>query len=439
MKVIRLMLVLALLVALAACAANLDPNAPEGVNTGSLDFTRFYTVGTSLTAGWQSGGLVGRFQENSFPNQIAKTVGASFVQPVISNPGIPATWFVASYSPLDIDTLPGLGSLTNATFPMPFNNLGIPGSLMGQLTTKDASADAMFPFFEIVLRNNALGANAMAQAEAVSPTLLFFWAGNNDVLGSATNGTDALMTPAASFEASYIAAMDRAVAAAQDVVTSNVFPITAIPFFTTIPPIVIDPATNQPVLDPSNNVIPLIGEFQGGSGPLPITSLVTLGAGSLLAQGIGIPVALGGTGNPLPDAVILDPTEQTNINDRITAFNTTIDTVATNRGVPVVDINQAFQSIQAAGGVTIRDQEFTLDYVSGGLLSLDGVHPSTLGYYVIAQEFVKVMNAAFGAAIPEPAVPTDVVRRRDYSPQEKWEIIHTYPTGPVPGIGSPRH
>jgi hypothetical protein len=34
-------------------------------------------------------------------------------------------------------------------------------------------------------------------------------------------------------------------------------------------------------------------------------------------------------------------------------------------------------------------------------LSFDGIHPSNTGYAIIAYEFIKAINAAYGAHIPE--------------------------------------
>ncbi|MFQ5511491.1 MAG: hypothetical protein ACE5EO_06535, partial [Candidatus Krumholzibacteriia bacterium] len=49
--------------------------------------------------------------------------------------------------------------------------------------------------------------------------------------------------------------------------------------------------------------------------------------------------------------------------------------------------------------------EYTADFISGGVFSLDGVHPSSLGYFIVAREFIKTINASFGASLPEPPLP----------------------------------
>ena len=42
----------------------------------------------------------------------------------------------------------------------------------------------------------------------------------------------------------------------------------------------------------------------------------------------------------------------------------------------------------------------TADYVKGGVFSLDGVHPTSKGQGLIANEFIRVMNSRIGTNIP---------------------------------------
>ena len=39
-------------------------------------------------------------------------------------------------------------------------------------------------------------------------------------------------------------------------------------------------------------------------------------------------------------------------------------------------------------------------FITGGAFSLDGVHPNGRGYALIANEFIKAINAKFGSTIP---------------------------------------
>jgi len=230
-----------------------------------------------------------------------------------------------------------------------------------------------------------------------------------DVYGSARMGTDLGLTPVASFETDYRTAIDALRGAANRMVSANIPDIVTVPFFTTIPPILVDPVTREPILI-GGNFVPLLGEFQGGAGPLPLNALLTLPAATLLAQGIGIPAQVpGGTGTPLPDAVVVDPTELGNIRARIGAFNAVIDSICTNRGIAVTDMFARFNAI-AAGGVEIRGETYTNDYITGGLFSVDGLHPSALLHWTIAREFIAVINRTYGTSIPDPPLPRGPLR-----------------------------
>src|SRR5438045_3349235 len=98
----RLGLAIALIAAVAGCSGPCDKldsiNGPTS-NANGVDLTTYVAVGTSLSSGYESGGLVDRHQVHSFPSifarQIGKTVeiaggSGTFTQPTINFDGIPA-------------------------------------------------------------------------------------------------------------------------------------------------------------------------------------------------------------------------------------------------------------------------------------------------------------------------------------------------------------
>jgi hypothetical protein len=52
------------------------------------------------------------------------------------------------------------------------------------------------------------------------------------------------------------------------------------------------------------------------------------------------------------------------------------------------------------GGINYNGINFTAFFITGGLFSLDGVHPSSQGQGLLANEFLKVINSKFGANYP---------------------------------------
>lgn len=380
MKITRNILTLLVVAGLA-----LTPAVAQ--DTGSADFTSFVALGDSLTQGITNAGLFEGVQVNSYPALIARQagVGDGFEQPLVSAPGIPGLLQLQSLVPLAIVPAPGNGQPTNLQLPRPYNNLAVAG-----FDTRDVLVTLTGnPVIDLTLRG--LGP-AIGQALALQPTFAVVWLGNNDALAAATSGVvnDQTLTPLPLFEMDYRMVIGALAQAGAQIVVATIPNVTAIPFVTTLPPVVVDPATQQPVLV-NGQPVPLVGVN-------PATDRVLLSAQALLQQGIGIPRALGGTGQPLPDQVVLSGDEIATISSRINAFNDVIRAVAGEVGAPVVDINGFFSDV-VQNGINIGGVGFDVEFLTGGIFSYDGVHPTPLGYAVVANEFIATINQTFDAAL----------------------------------------
>lgn len=408
-----------------------------GPKNGDADFTRYVAIGNSITAGYQSGTLFESAQMYSYGNLISKQVNTSFATPWVSDPGLGGRLEVGSLSPFSIYTNPNTGVPTNLDYPAPYNNLGVPGALVYDVLFATKSTDCasyLFagipnPYFDLVLRNSVFNIGSqLSQAITLDPTLVTLWIGNNDVLGYATSGGTA---PTAPTDAGQFAALFNGIAgtlaqAQVPVVVANIPNVTAIPFFTTVGP---QMALSVPwtisgapglVYQSSTTVIGIADSASLLTGGVLVTlkgssyaSLLGTPSGKFYRDnGITDPSVLGidttqafgfSVGNPWPNALILDDGEITIANDAVAAFNGAIATAAANFGFGLVDINGIFNSIRQAdftGGTIYNGIPFSTFYVEGGLFSLDGVHPSSRGQAIIANEFIKVINSKFSASIP---------------------------------------
>jgi hypothetical protein len=114
-------------------------------------------------------------------------------------------------------------------------------------------------------------------------------------------------------------------------------------------------------------------------------------------------IKLPNAGKPLPDEYVLDASEVAVARGAIQKFNLIIDTVVANPAragrVVRVDIYSKLNDVKA-NGLEIAGFKFTTDYITGGLFSLDGVHPSSRGHGIVANEFIKAINSKFGTNIP---------------------------------------
>lgn len=214
--------------------------------------------------------------------------------------------------------------------------------------------------------------------ESDPPQMVICWIGNNDVLSAAIsfgNMNASQLTSVASFESNYISLVDRLDTLIKNngtkVIFANIPDVTDIGFL--VDRAAAESLTGFPVALPD-------GQF---------TSIV----GVLLMKFFGNDDLVNDPN------FVLDSTEIAIILDRVQAFNTIIKREATRIGMPVVDVNAKFSDMvvnpPVFGGFPLSQN------MLGGLFSLDGIHPSNIGHALVANEFIKTMNQAFGMTVPE--------------------------------------
>ncbi len=447
-----------------ACEDRSELTAPPSLNgkSGNADLSKMVSLGNSLTAGYQSGTLYISATQYAYPYLIAKQAGVEISGIAVSDPGLGGRLEIKSLSPFTLVTNPKQGSVLNANYPAPFQNLGVPGALaydVLQATSSTNCASALFggapnPFFDLILRNGATGTKTPIQlALEQNPTFITLWIGNNDVLGYATSGgvSPAAPTPVANFQAIYNGIANAITASGkQDKgVVANIPNVTSIPFFTTVGPQI---AVSIPWRQLS---IPgLVYQKSSGVGVadsaslISGTNLVTLRGTTyapLLGQptgryykdlGIAVPAGFDTTKpfgfhpqNPWPNALILDADEIQVASTAINNYNSIIANFASSVKFGLVDINKLFRDIRQndfTGGTVFNGRVFTTTFVTGGLFSLDGVHPSSQGQGIIANEFIKVINSKFNANFPlvdVAAIPGSLIFSGKLNFQNGYPII----------------
>jgi hypothetical protein len=96
---------------------------------------------------------------------------------------------------------------------------------------------------------------------------------------------------------------------------------------------------------------------------------------------------------------VLSHTEAAQLRGAVDAYNRAIDSVATGRGGALVDFHGLLQRA-ATTGILYQGTLYTSEFITGGLFSLDGVHPNDLGQGLIANTMIDAVNATFGASLP---------------------------------------
>lgn len=374
----------------AACEDKTDLTEPsESVNTGEVNFAKFISIGNSLTAGYQSGALYKSAQIYSYGNLIANQVNTSYEQPIISDPGIGGRMVIKSLEPFATESQPSSGIPENSGLATSYNNLGIPGIILADVLATEASPSNYVganPLIDVVLRGKG---SVLTQALNFQPTFMTVWIGNNDILGYATSGGLSPYTPTegdVTFGALYTQLLGAiAQAGVKNVVVANIPDVASIPFFTTV--------GGQLLLQ---GIPAIVGTKSDGSiAQLDLTkNLLTLRASAELAAGKGQ-----SPDNPLPNSVILDEDEIRIAKTVIASYNSSINSAASQFGFKVADMHSFFNDI-AQNGIVADGVNFSAIYVNGGLFSLDGVHPTSQGYAIVANKFIEVINKEYSAKIP---------------------------------------
>lgn len=120
----------------------------------------------------------------------------------------------------------------------------------------------------------------------------------------------------------------------------------------------------------------------------------------LMSQGLSQELAgqfsVEGISLPLEDKWVITPTEQQEIGAAVTSYNNSITSVASANGLALVDLDSILQTA-ATTGLSTGGFDITTGLVTGGMISLDGVHLTARGYAIMANGFLEAIDAAYGS------------------------------------------
>lgn len=339
-----------------------------------------------------------------------------------------------------------------------FNNMGVPGAKSFHLLApgygniQGVALGTANPYYVRM----ASDPNATILNDAVSQGGTFFTIseiGGNDVLGFATSGGAGVdqtgnfdpatygpndITDPTVFAATTEAIVAGMVNAGGQGVIGNVPYVTSLPYFTTVPynPVPLDAATAALVnggyadynaglalaqaggLITADEVVQRTINFVEGDNAVVIvdedlTDLSALGLPSYrqtTAEDLpilpssafigtlvdGNPLAINGVTVPLEDQWVLTSTETAAVIAATDQYNVTIEGLAANFNIGLVDLKGILQQASTTGYV-FDEFLMTTDLVFGGLVSLDGVHLTARGYALMANEFLLAIDETYGS------------------------------------------
>lgn len=379
-------------------------------------FNSYVSIGNSITAGFQSGGISSQTQSQSYAVLLAEQMNTPFGVPRLEAPGCPppfVSFFNASGIPdpqrpqgTDDETC----ALRTAQPPLRVNNVAVPGAAAIDALSNQNEDSSPNPLTQFLLG----GRTQIEAALDVNPTFATVWIGNNDVLDPALNGT-ANVTPVPEFQQRYTQLLDQLTASEnfQGGALVGVANVVFTPFFSPGPVyLALDQAGQFP---PNFDVDSNCGTQDPNTGLTPLVSL-PYGFG-LIGQALRNPNQIVRLDCEAPGPV-LTLTEVSILAGTAQQYNAFIQQQAQNRGLAYFNPNQILGALYTNDD---GDRDPTNDLIPkfpdrdsdqpfGQFFSLDGVHPSAATQRVVTAQLVATINETYNTNLtpPEnvPSLPT---------------------------------
>ena len=383
---------------------------------GGAMFLRYVAMGNSITAGFQSGGINDSTQQQSYAVLVAAKMGSPFYWPSLVKPGCPPPFTNVFTGARVSGGTSTTCALRNAAIPPFLSNVAVPGAEALDLLRNGPGAGTNSNALTQLILGGRTQVRAMMDAH---PTFVSVWAGNNDVLGAATNAANAgdstLITPAATVQAEVSEIADSVAATGASALLIGVANVTVVPFFSrgatywAIKNGQVPGAAFPPTFTVSNNCAPIVTGIPGARGdsvlvPFPYGGALLAAASPPNNQARNLDCAD-------TVAAIVVPAELRKLVAAVLAYNAFDSTLAAQRGWAWLNPNPTLDSLRLIPTQVAPFPAFT---TTGGAptpcasspfglaFSCDGVHPTAASHLIIARHVVQAINAKYGSAIPAP-------------------------------------
>jgi hypothetical protein len=403
-----------------ACeSSDVQVSAPKGRDA----FASYSAIGTSISMGVQSGGVVYSSQQEAWPALLARMIGANFSEPLLRSPGcspplIAPLGLGRFLSGTSIEAPDSTCAGPVGTITPPLNNLALAGAtawaalnltpkvVAGSPAQYDAGDRARYP---IVLgpTQSQVSAMRIRGASFVSVELGFA-----EIVRAATSG---LLVAATSYT--------------QPGAFSYVPPAVFAPVFAAIADSVklsgaraillsVPRVSRLYALRPSSEIwnartdlaafgIAVAASCNGSPNMVFTAMLVPSLAERALVTGAA--QALSCTDVPGTADGVLTPADVIALDAAVDQMNTQIRQLAAANSWAFADLDAVFSDFESGRSAYRPSEELSCVYPYGAFISLDGVHPNGAGHQAIANAVAEAVNAKFGFTIPIPA-PLPIAR-----------------------------
>jgi len=409
----------ALLVALpllGSCRADDTLNPPNIIDPM---FRRYVSLGNSITAGFQSGGINDSTQIRSYANLLSMAMGTDFNMPLFNELPAPRTGCPAPFTNNTSQARVGGGSPSGCSLRQPtlnpINNVAFPGATVQELLNNFGSPPSSTDVYKQFILG---GRTELELMRVLDPTFVSVFIGANDVLGAmldANPGNPAMVTPVNTFIQQYDSVLAAVQATGARAVLVSVPNVTVIPYASSAA--IWSCVKNggpecQPPLPPQDPTLGGIPTFTVNSN----CSALNGGLNVLVPWPIALTklnTAIGGTPASIDCSVdneVVTAAETQGIATALAQYNAHIASEATARGFAYFDINPPLTA--ALDQVRIRSFPDLAPALGGGSVgfgtyfSLDGFHPSSLAHRAIADGIADAINTHYGTSLPVPVCGT---------------------------------
>jgi lysophospholipase L1-like esterase len=399
--------VAALASAAASCSPDVEIVRPAQPVGGDL-FRSYVSIGNSLTAGFQSGGITDTTQLQAYPVLLAEAVGTPFNIPLLANPGCPPP--IINFQ---TNERLGGGDSNTCSFRDPasvtaaINNVAVFGATSADPTSRSTANSNPTTMFILG------GETQVERALEADPSFVSIWIGNNDVLEAAlsgilpsSQGVSRGVTSQAEFETNYNEMLSQLEAGAdlEGGLLIGVINVTATPLLFPAAALV-----NSPQFKGA------FDQFAGATTTLlpsctaTTTSLISFMIVAAIRDGSHPPV-IGcepepGPLAPVGNVFVLDSTEQVMLAAAVDGYNAFISTRANDLGFAYLDPNPTLAELRSSGAIPAVPNLASPTAPFGDYISLDGVHPSAKGQAVIANAVIDAINQEYQLSIPSVSIP----------------------------------
>lgn len=403
------------LLSIAGCGAD-RPSGPAGTRA----FERYVAVGTSLSMGVESDGVVYFSQQQDWTNLLSHQADASFSQPLSQAPGC----FSPLIGPLELNArLSGISASADPSTSvpdttcallgertLPMNDVAINGAdtyeaLFATPETASVEGVQRRRQYHLVLPPKTTQITAMLRQ---NPTLISVELGANEVLGAASG----LLVPKAGY---------RGPSAQGTIIPNNVWQpvydqlidsvrktgakvlLVGIPRSNGFVSLRTGDELYQDRAELQAVGVAVADDCQGSANLIFVPGKVTSAVAA--ARASGQPQTLSCTDEPGVEDNVLTPADVQTLDAVIDGMNAHIRSVAQSNSWAFLDLASLWATwVSRRAPFGVNDLlNCVLPY--GQYVSLDGVHPNLDGYQDMANAAADALNTAYGFAIPKNLRP----------------------------------